>query len=74
MISFFQNSEGGETKIKEVKGADYKGDDTLTTFSIKNWLSSSREKLKQQIKLFPDILLSDLSIAQKLKWCNLNNQ
>lgn len=73
VILFFKNSGIGETKIK-VRSADYKGDNTLATFSIKNWLSSSREKLEQQIKLFPGILISDLSIAQEFKWCNLNNQ
>lgn len=54
------NSEIEETKIKQVKGAD----NTMVTFSIKKWLSSSREKPEQQIKLFPGILTSDLSIAQ----------
>lgn len=57
------NSETEETKIKQVKGAD----NTMVTFSIKNWLSSSREKLEQQIKLFPGVLISDLSIAQEFK-------
>lgn len=46
VISFFQNSETVETEIKEVKGADYKGDNTLAAFSIKKLLSSSREKLE----------------------------
>jgi len=48
----------------------------LTVKETIHWthFPSKTEQLEQQIKLFPGILISDLSIAQEFKWCNLNNQ